>query len=609
MSDNYEFSKSTLPQGVENETPYINKQWNYINDINGGVYSNNGLTLVQFDLSSIYNSTALTDASQMFAVVPVTLVNTYTTNNTTGALVAPISNSWASVGMKSGNWNLLNGADLVVNGKTQEQYQPNINAYIQWKMYSQMSQDDLNSFGMTLGMGTKLDNYQSQKFNGSQNISSTTTSSAYPTGVIANLIGNNTYGGNGLSNNIPFPIGNNANGGDMYQQGQQFSNVYNQGLYSRLTKFVDITNGQATNLYSTTAAQGINSSANINKEFKPSYQVLNTNYSVWYDYAVIRLGDVFDCIKSFPLAKKWDATLRIYFNTGAVASVCNGSSGVMISSGSTTTFTSTCPIIQSSLNTLPASSTGQVSGLFICNATSTNLFGGVNLALSGAQNPMNSCRIYYPQITLKPEKLIPYIRENRNKKITYTSVLTNQFNAITAGSSFSALVQSGVRNPRGILIIPLISSAVNGLASTSATFLTTGITPFSQLLSPFDTCPATTNPVSLVNLQVMLGGLNQLYSTLNFNFENFIEQVSLYEKINQSDLGLSCGLINQAFWENGYRVYYVDLSRGNNADQLTPRNVNISFTNNSLQTIDILVFTEYFTEKIVDCETGIISDV
>ena len=43
MSDNYEFSKSTAPQGVQMETPYSNKQWNYINDINGGVYSNNGL--------------------------------------------------------------------------------------------------------------------------------------------------------------------------------------------------------------------------------------------------------------------------------------------------------------------------------------------------------------------------------------------------------------------------------------------------------------------------------------------------------------------------------------------------------------------------------------
>ena len=106
----------------------------------------------------------------------------------------------------------------------------------------------------------------------------------------------------------------------------------------------------------------------------------------------------------------------------------------------------------------------------------------------------------------------------------------------------------------------------------------------------------------------MVGGVNQLYN-LNFNFENFIEQEALYEKINQSDLGLSCGLISQLFWENSYRVYYVDLTRGNNADQATPRNVNISFTNNSLQTIDCLVFTEYFQEKIVDVEIGSVNDV
>ena len=43
MSDNYEFSKSTHSQGVSIETPYSNKQWGYINDINGGVYSNNSL--------------------------------------------------------------------------------------------------------------------------------------------------------------------------------------------------------------------------------------------------------------------------------------------------------------------------------------------------------------------------------------------------------------------------------------------------------------------------------------------------------------------------------------------------------------------------------------
>ena len=50
MSDNYEFSKSTISQGIFLETPYVAKQWGYINDINSSTYSNNGLSMVQFDL-------------------------------------------------------------------------------------------------------------------------------------------------------------------------------------------------------------------------------------------------------------------------------------------------------------------------------------------------------------------------------------------------------------------------------------------------------------------------------------------------------------------------------------------------------------------------------
>ena len=50
-SDNYEFAKSSSAQGVDLYTPFQEKQWNYLNDINSGVYSNNsGLTNVQFDL-------------------------------------------------------------------------------------------------------------------------------------------------------------------------------------------------------------------------------------------------------------------------------------------------------------------------------------------------------------------------------------------------------------------------------------------------------------------------------------------------------------------------------------------------------------------------------
>jgi hypothetical protein len=36
----------------------------------------------------------------------------------------------------------------------------------------------------------------------------------------------------------------------------------------------------------------------------------------------------------------------------------------------------------------------------------------------------------------------------------------------------------------------------------------------------------------------------------------------------------------------------------------TPRNVNVSFTNNTNCTLDVLIFTEYFTELTVNVQNG-----
>ena len=607
MTDSYEFSKSVFPQGMANETPYSSLQWNYINDINGGVYSGSGLSLCQFDLSSIYNSSVLVDPSKMYITVPITLVSAYTSNNTVPVLVDPTSatSAFATAGLKCGYWNMVHGADLIVAGKTIEQYQPNINTYINFKMLSSMSQDDMKSYGTSLGMGEVLDNPQSIKFATTVN-QTVGTLLAYP-GTTVSTLGNGLVGGNGITNNIPFGLAN-PNDGDQTAIGIQGTGCYNNGFYSRIKKYSDVTYGSYTSLFGSTATTGalattIMTEQQCANEFKPYFKIVGASgsqYMVTYDVAVIRMCDLFDSMKSMCLMKKWDGIVRLYFNTGTVGSALT-TGGKMITSGSSTTFTNTCPILQSALLTIPAV-TGVVSGLFIGKATSTNVF-GINLANSGASHAMTSCRMYYPQVALKPEKLIPYISENRAKKICFTSVLFNAFNSISSSATFSALVQSGVTGIRGILIVPFISGTING---TVLSTVATGITTFAQIQSPFDTAPATSAPISLTNLQVSVGGVNQLSNVLNYTYENFLEQVSLYEKINGADMGLSCGLVNQQYWDTS-RSYYVDLSRGSISDNLSPRNVNITFNNNSNVTIDVMVFTEYFKEMIVDVETGLVS--
>jgi hypothetical protein len=278
----------------------------------------------------------------------------------------------------------------------------------------------------------------------------------------------------------------------------------------------------------------------------------------------------------------------------------------MATSASLNTFTNSCPLIQTAQANNPAA-TAQASALFIGSPTNTSITANglsINMAASNASHFMNACRFYYAQVTLKPERLDWYISNNRSKQLTWTSVLTNTFAGIGAGTSVSYLVQSGVTAVKGVWILPFISASTNGLITTGTTAYQA--LPFAQALSPYDTAPATTAPISLLNLQVSIGGVNVLSNTLNFSYENFLEQMNDYEAINGQDLGLSCGLVSQDWWEYN-RMYYVNCERAQLADTMTPRNVNVTFTNNSLQTIDCLIFTEYVRSAVLDVDTGIIN--
>ena len=111
--------------------------------------------------------------------------------------------------------------------------------------------------------------------------------------------------------------------------------------------------------------------------------------------------------------------------------------------------------------------------------------------------------------------------------------------------------------------------------------------------------------MSHINLQVSVGGVNQLQSTPYYSFENFVEQVALAEQLTSSDSGITTGLFNQFWWEM-FRYYFVNIERSAITDKNVPCNINISFTNNFQVPIDILVFIFYSDEFVVDIETGII---
>jgi hypothetical protein len=114
------------------------------------------------------------------------------------------------------------------------------------------------------------------------------------------------------------------------------------------------------------------------------------------------------------------------------------------------------------------------------------------------------------------------------------------------------------------------------------------------------------SPSSLTNLQVVIGGQNVLNSTLSMTYETFLQQVNLAEQLKSSDFGVSTGLISQGYWEAS-KWYFVNVERGNIADKLQPRNINVSFNNNSNVPIDVIIFTFCSDQLTIDVETGIVT--
>jgi hypothetical protein len=217
----------------------------------------------------------------------------------------------------------------------------------------------------------------------------------------------------------------------------------------------------------------------------------------------------------------------------------------------------------------PSSTTQIVAGCYL-KAPPTTSFAAINLAANVIVHPLPNCRLYYSEVTVEPQKSIDYVQRNRKKKVIYRSFVTNSYNDISVGSSFNDLVNSGIVHPTAVLICPFIGAVANS-----------GFGDF-QWKSPFDTCPATSAPLSLINLQVAVGGKNFLQSTLHMTYENenFLQQTTLAEQSTSSDFGVSTGLINRGYWEAS-KWYFVNVERGNIADKLQPRNINVSFTNNS----------------------------
>jgi hypothetical protein len=288
----------------------------------------------------------------------------------------------------------------------------------------------------------------------------------------------NTLSGNGLTNNRPY--------GGVSDNQTAFSTIQNTGIGNacgqyKCGRYYDTTNS-ANGIVG--ATNTIVTAANLATEFRPYYEVKG-NYMVWYDFAVIKLSHLFESLGKMGLVRRFDATLRLWVNTGTV-NITTDNVGKDVSQNYTLTpnnnsFSNTCPLMVNWLSGdgltstfgIPGTTKNIVAGLYIAKPPSTS-FAGINLRSSDVAHPLQNCRLYYSQIMLDPQKSITYTNMNLNKKVIYRTFVSNQYNNIGKGGSFNQLINSGIVHPTGVLIVPFIGSEA----------ATTTIAPLIKLTEP-----------------------------------------------------------------------------------------------------------------------------
>jgi hypothetical protein len=380
-----------------------------------------------------------------------------------------------------------------------------------------------------------------------------------------------------------------------------------------------------------TATTSVASSSGFNQIFMSYVAKASTTRSIVFD-AVIRLKDIADFYQKCPLLK--GSTMRIYLNTnqvyftiGAVAPVVAGSYSTGGSTlGQTQTgciaLTSTPvilggggtnPVMVSSMdlgqgaynlvpvaNTTPSAPESVKIGLSIVR---TQFLSGQ--FTSSVSAPVTSVRLYAPAYTMSPIAEQRYLSLTPTKKIVYNDLFQYSFTGVASGQTFSFLVTNGIPNIRGILVIPLLPKASNGVSSTYASSTPLAGTTTSTLLSPFATTGGTPDPISLSNFQIQISGKNLFINNLQYDFETFYEQLVSSNQLNGSlTTSLSSGLIGFAEFENLYRYYYGNAGRSIPSEDGVAKAVQVSGINNSPQTIDFMVFIEFERQIVVDVRTG-----
>ena len=550
MSDPLIFEESVVHETPV--TPFTDKDYAWCIDQQQGSYSSSQIV---FDCSTLASSSRFQSWKEAYLEIPLVVSLNDTATNL--GVNAPFG-----VGLKSGYTNLIHSFQVEINGKTVVQLTPYSNIFMNFKQISEWSKDTQAKFGAALGFAK--DNPLSFGFS---------------------AFGTASSSGDGIYNNLNFG----------YQTGNLAAaapvETSNQGFCQRQREAaIDFTQAPWSNFTTATNA------GTCGKPYYNSGATLNANtgYKVWFYIAKIRLIDLStDLFQKLPLIKGANVRITLNVNTGTAAiSRAGGPQTMALSTANSNFLGGTFPAMIASMN--------GGSGCSGINAGTTTLSLNVSIAkvvnsalnANGTSHPtMQACRLYVPLIECNPDFTSQLISAGTKRKIQYSDLV--YYKITNVSGTFTQLITNGVSRPKRLLIVPYWSTS-----NTNA---------YSPLLSPFDPSPGTTTPlISLTQLNVQLSGQNVWSMNQQYDWEQFLHELS-DSGLNGGRISeLGSGLMDSLDHQTSYRYYLCNIGRCLPAEASTPKSLQIMGTILSASgvSVDLYIFCEYEKEITIDIVTG-----
>lgn len=583
-----------LSQEVEG-TPnvFIKKDWINILDNQNGNYGSNQSVI---DTSQLSNSNKYMSYREAYLEIPMLL--TVASANATASIaaidLAPNTAATScdfAVGLKNWFGTIIHSFTLDYNGTTIIQQTPYINMWNSFKLMTSLSMADVITTGSTIGFYP--DDPTSWTFNTAATLDGTGTCNN------SNIItsNNGVVAVQGAFNQY------NSGGGNIgFQKRQMFINYDTAGDSGNQTFANQFTAQSAQNLWKSYVSNKVNA-------------VAATSQGVWQSsiMATVYLKHIHSFFQMCPLLKGVFMKMTINLNNTSTTFAKAITTGVLSFSAVSNAVGGVNPIHIASSVTGNGGSTSFGSGntpasgaTFIANISVGAVCLDSTLSSNAVVFPITqgtlgrSVYLYVPAYTFNPIFEQAYI-STPIKQIKYTDVYQYQVINIPANTgTFNNLLTNGIANIKSVLILPFYSPE----AGTGNTGIPTGI-PVYQ--SPFD--PAGTGPTSplclLTNFNVVVSGMNTIYNTERYSFEQFNNQLYGVNAVNggMTD-GLTSALFNSLGFEMEYCYYYVDVSRMLPVEEAVPKSVQVVGTNASNKAINLWCFIEYGVSVDIDLLTG-----